>query len=282
MAETDHPRHLRMSELSALAGLPPTTIRYYLRLGLLRPPLRTSKTMSYYSVEHLDRLREITRLKDQGYTVRGLAAHLSVVPADTGLDVHTPPAASDIHSSKRAAIVAAGVGRFVAHGYDATTIDDIVSAAGVGKAAFYRYFPRKADLLSACLSRVVDEAVRSDVLPRTADPVARIWDRALSVSRILQGVQSLLDVSRKVAVTDAGRNQAALDSALSRILTPIESDLRVARDAGFSAAVDPHVQAALLLGAAQYVSYYVDMHPGSDPGELTVTAWKVVLGVPTS
>lgn len=282
MAEADHPRHLRMSELSALAGLPPTTVRYYLRLGLLPPPLRTSKTMAYYSGEHLERLRDLTRLRDQGYTVRALAGQLADPTAAGTTQTHTSPAVSDIHGSKRAAIVSAGITRFVEHGYDATTVDDIVTAAGVGKAAFYRYFQRKADLLSACLGHVLDEAVRSYVPRPTSDPVARLWDRAVAVSQILQHVQSLLDLSRKVAVTDTGHDEAALESALSRITAPIETDLRAARDAGFAAAIDPNVQAALLFGAAQYVSYYAAMHPGSDPAELTVQAWKVVLGVRAS
>jgi|KBSSwiStaDraftv2_1062776.scaffolds.fasta_scaffold349083_2 AcrR family transcriptional regulator len=279
MAEADHPRHLRMSELSALAGLPSTTVRYYLRLGLLPPPLRTSKTMAYYSVEHLDRLRELIRLKAQGHNVSGLAAYLPAAPSVPTMDHLGSAPTGDIHSSTRTAIVSAGITRFVDHGYDVTTIDDIVAAAGVGKAAFYRYFQRKVDLLAACLREVLDDALRNHVPARSADPVERIWDRAVSVSHIVQDVQSLLDLSRKVAVTDAGHGQDALDGALSRLLTPIEADLRDARDVGFSAATDPPVQAALLFGAAQYVSYYSDMHPGSDPAELTVTAWKVVLGV---
>lgn len=35
---------------------------------------------------------------------------------------------------------------FLERGFDATTIDDIVSAAGIGRRTFFRYFPSKNDL----------------------------------------------------------------------------------------------------------------------------------------
>ena len=37
-------RHLKMAELSARSGVPATTIRHYLRLGLLGEPLRVDCT----------------------------------------------------------------------------------------------------------------------------------------------------------------------------------------------------------------------------------------------
>jgi mycofactocin system transcriptional regulator len=37
-------------------------------------------------------------------------------------------------------------GLFAAHGFDATTVDDIAAAAGIGRRTFFRYFPSKNDI----------------------------------------------------------------------------------------------------------------------------------------
>jgi mycofactocin system transcriptional regulator len=39
-----------------------------------------------------------------------------------------------------------GLQLFVEHGFEATTVDDIATAAGIGRRTFFRYFPSKNDL----------------------------------------------------------------------------------------------------------------------------------------
>ncbi|MBW0101696.1 TetR family transcriptional regulator [Pseudonocardia sp. KRD291] len=48
----------------------------------------------------------------------------------------------------RRELVAAAAGLFADHGYDETTVDDIATAAGVGRRTFFRYFRGKEDALS--------------------------------------------------------------------------------------------------------------------------------------
>ena len=54
---------MRIKELVERSGLPRTTIHFYLRHGLLHPPVKTGRTMAYYDKSHLDRLRKIQSLK---------------------------------------------------------------------------------------------------------------------------------------------------------------------------------------------------------------------------
>ncbi|MGW3949403.1 MerR family transcriptional regulator [Streptomyces sp. NPDC004752] len=60
---------MRMSELSRRSGVSVTTIKYYLREGLLPPGRQTSATQAEYDEQHLSRLRLIRAL----IGVRGLS-----------------------------------------------------------------------------------------------------------------------------------------------------------------------------------------------------------------
>jgi DNA-binding transcriptional MerR regulator len=55
---------MRLAELSARSGVPATTIKYYLRLGLLHPGEHQSSTWSAYDDSHLRRLALIRALID--------------------------------------------------------------------------------------------------------------------------------------------------------------------------------------------------------------------------
>ena len=46
---------------------------------------------------------------------------------------------------------------FSARGFDATTVDDIASAAGIGRRTFFRYFPSKNDVVWGAFAEGLDE-----------------------------------------------------------------------------------------------------------------------------
>lgn len=50
-------------------------------------------------------------------------------------------------------LMSAAAELFIARGIDATTVDDIVAKAGVGKGTFYHYFDTKADVILALRER---------------------------------------------------------------------------------------------------------------------------------
>ncbi len=60
---------LFISELSRQLGVPVPTIRYYERLGLLNPPLRTKSQYRVYSEEASERLRFIQKAKHFGLSL---------------------------------------------------------------------------------------------------------------------------------------------------------------------------------------------------------------------
>ena len=60
-------------------------------------------------------------------------------------------------TERRALIEEAAARLFARHGYDATTVEDIVSAAGVSKPMLYRHFESKRDLYMRLMERRRDE-----------------------------------------------------------------------------------------------------------------------------
>jgi DNA-binding transcriptional MerR regulator len=63
MAE-GNPERYRMAQLEGLTGVGREAVRFYIREGLLPEPERTSKTMAWYSDEHVRLLHTIRRLKE--------------------------------------------------------------------------------------------------------------------------------------------------------------------------------------------------------------------------
>lgn len=62
-------KHMKISELSAYSKMPLTTIRFYFREGLMPAPIKTSKSMAYYTKEHLDRLLKIRKMKKRNFSL---------------------------------------------------------------------------------------------------------------------------------------------------------------------------------------------------------------------
>ena len=58
---------LKISELSEASGVSAGTIKHYLREGLLPEPVKTSRNMSYYPPEFVERIRLIKQLQEERF-----------------------------------------------------------------------------------------------------------------------------------------------------------------------------------------------------------------------
>ncbi len=87
------------------------------------------------------------------------------------------------HSSNtRSKIVTAAWELFYEHGYDNTTVDDIVERSGTSKGSFYHYFAGKDALLSS-LSTLFDEKYQT--LVPEMDPEMSAFDQLIYLNREL-------------------------------------------------------------------------------------------------
>jgi DNA-binding transcriptional MerR regulator len=93
---------MRISELSTASGVPVHTLKYYLREGLLMAGTPTSRTSADYGPEHLERVRLVRALVEQGGV--GISGVRSVLEALTA----PPPSRHDFLGVAHCALPATG------------------------------------------------------------------------------------------------------------------------------------------------------------------------------
>ncbi|MDT8913420.1 TetR family transcriptional regulator [Amycolatopsis sp. PS_44_ISF1] len=95
----------------------------------------------------------------------------------------------------RRALASAAIDLFVAQGYEATTVDEIAAAAGVGRRTFFRYFDAKDDVIFANHDEIVAEMERVfETAGPDGDPVGTA---CAAVGLVLDYYAADLDVSVK-------------------------------------------------------------------------------------
>jgi AcrR family transcriptional regulator len=156
---------MKIKELVEKSGLPRSTIQYYLREGLLHPPLKTGLTRATYDESHLQRLIQIEKLK------KGSRAPLSFLKEkleETGISLNSISQEYDVKKTasttkeknqKRLEIIKKGIEVFSQKGYHRTKVSDITDALHISTGTFYIYFKNKRDLFI----EVIDDVFRKVV-----------------------------------------------------------------------------------------------------------------------
>jgi AcrR family transcriptional regulator/predicted DNA-binding transcriptional regulator AlpA len=164
-------RPLTISELERETGVGRNTIYYYVSEGLLPSAQKASTTRAVYDEAHVDLLREITRLKAEGLSLKKIRERLAgriKAAAENGIDL-----VAKQNEATRDAILQAAALRFAEQGYERTRISDICRDLGVNAQLLYGHFPSKKHLFIACFDVYV-----SWMNARVAAPIEQTTDSA--------------------------------------------------------------------------------------------------------
>jgi AcrR family transcriptional regulator len=135
-----------------------------------------------------------------------------------GRSVATTAARSaERRESRRGALVDAAFAVFMEKGVAASSVDDIVAAAGVAKGTFYLYFPTKDDAINAVAERVVDGVART-VETAAATPGLSPVERLLSLGRSVGQVGIEPNERELIDVFHRPENRAIHDRLMERIV----------------------------------------------------------------
>lgn len=182
--------------------------------------------------------------------LKGVACYGYPMPPKPALDAAAPTAAprTSLQARKqdfaRAAIWATAIDLFAEKGFEQTTIDDIVEAAGTSRRTFFRHFESKRDLMaqpianySASLRDAIDSApLKSTPAELFRHVVSEVAARTVSEPHM-----------RKVMEV-AARFPAAREAQLSRV-AELHDQLARSFAARCRDEISAHVLAALTLSA---------------------------------
>lgn len=173
----------------------------------------------------------------------------------------TATRSAERRESRRGALVDAAFAVFMEKGVAASSVDDIVAAAGVAKGTFYLYFQTKDDAINAVAERVVDGVART-VETAAATPGLSPVERLLTLGRAVGHVGTEPNERELIEVFHRPANRAIHDRLSERIvvrlMATVESIVADGIDLGQFADQEPRLAAGFVLATFTSLHELVD------------------------
>ena len=247
---------MTISILSRISGVPTSTIRYYLREGLIQQPLRKGKTRAYYCKEHIIQLKKLKKLRTTNKLpieeIKRIHGVFTSTPGDI-MSITIPMA------DRKDDIITAATELFRTKGFDNTSMDDIAKQAKISMTTFYKHFKDKEGLFFECADRVffdIDNDFKE--LYTEKDVIKRFKLRASLFIKTHRYMIDMLNVARGTYATAAKQYKLKLDSIIINLITPLQQDLDEGVKQGIFMKMNTEAVAHMLMGAAEYVVYYLN------------------------
>ena len=246
---------MKMAQLSEKSGLKNSTIRHYLKLGLLHKPRKTGRTVSLYNEDHLKSLNQIKHLKEKKLPLSRIKELLR--------NEEPPTIQSDEYEEgKKERIIDKAVELFSKNGFVRTRISDIADAVGLGKATFYFYFKSKRELFMECADRLVTIIVPEeawDDIRNEPDYITKQRKRGIAFLKAFPNFSGILNSLR---ISLRGNDPKLAEKAKDTFRTlarPAIKDLRRAVKDGVVREIDEDLFGYFILGTAESLGYALMM-----------------------
>ncbi len=235
--------HLTISDLADRSGLPISTIRYYVREGLIPPGQRLSRTRIRYDANHLKALETVKPLREAGVPLAEIRSRATPV-VDT-------PDDSAIAEARRNDVLEAATSCFLRAGFAGTSLGAIARSASMSKATLYRYFSSKEEIFMACAERVFHQ-LYADVWPaitQTRRPGERLGARWRAFVASFADWAPMMDLVRGLAIGNPMFREEYL-RLTDMIVAPIARELS-RLDADQRADIDFELLSYVVMGMAE-------------------------------
>jgi len=267
-----YPQHMKISELSTYSKTPVTTIRYYIREGLLPQPLKTAKTMAYYTHGHLNTLLKIKYMQDErNFSLSTIKDILS----DAGDESPLRQEDNGVRlTSTREEIIRTAVELFREKGYDGVTIANIAAIAKIGKGTFYQYFKNKEELFCECFENIFCD-IGKDIpeLQIETDGLKRLWLRTRHFLPYAINILEMLSLARYESFINPTQFKEKWDKALYNFIEPIRKEMELIIHQNQIPLTNSELVTYLYMGAAEYFYYYI-LNYQADPQKVAEEFWK--------
>lgn len=171
---------------------------------------------------------------------------------------------------RRAAVLDQARRIFADKGYHATSIDDIIEAAGIARGTFYLYFESKRaifdELLDELFSTLASSVRRIETGPEAPPPVQQM---NATVDRVMQTLAERRELARillREAVGIDAEFDAKLEQFYGRIEALIISAVQTGQQMQLVRSCDAAMVARCILGSAKELVHWAFVK--QDPGQL--------------
>ncbi|NLJ29665.1 MerR family transcriptional regulator [Desulforhabdus amnigena] len=249
---------MRINELEKRAGVPRTTIHFYMRQGLLHPPVKSGRTMAYYDESHLKRLQNIQKIKAAGrMPLSFLKESLAELEERDGenRDSHEPAAREITNTTKakdkkRQEIVNAAIKVFSEKGYQKVKVRDITASLGISTGTFYIYFEDKkelfVDVVDAVIRAIIGDA--REALKQEENIVKRLSIRGRIFYENYLKYNEILNQLRAEMVGEDQWPHEKIKKAYHALTQPVIRDIEKGIEEGIFRKIDPDLTAYTLTG----------------------------------
>lgn len=169
------------------------------------------------------------------------------------------PRAQAARAQRRARLLESAREVFAQRGYHATSITDLVEAAGVARGTFYLYFESKHAIFIALVEGLLNELRAAVSGVRLGPDHAPIEDQLTRIlARALLTISEQRDLTRilfREAVGLDAEVDARLEAFWSQLHTWLAVSVRNGSALGFLRDVDPEITASCVIGAVREVAW---------------------------
>jgi AcrR family transcriptional regulator len=250
---------MEISDLSRQSNIPVSTIKFYLRAGLLPKPVKTGKTKAYYSPEYLSRLELIKKLqKEKGMSLKKISEIIEIIDGWKGSG---PENGKYKNKNIKGFIIECAIKLFRKKGYDNSTIADIVEATEIGRGTFYKYFKNKKELFLECVKNIIlNEAKITETEEINIDQennlLAMFDKRSQAHFKEYPLWRDMINMLRVAAMNDPTGFAGQLEEAIGLKVNLFKKGMDKFIKDGLFKKVNPLVAAVMILGIQEYCFEY--------------------------
>ncbi|MFA6011824.1 MAG: MerR family transcriptional regulator [Desulfobacteraceae bacterium] len=281
--------YLKINEVEKVTGIPRSTIHFYLREGLLHPPVKTGRTMAYYDSSHLERLKLIQQMKnDLGIPITYIKDRLALQtpgmsPEPNAATNETFSATSSPKDRRKNEIINGAIKIFSEKGFYKTKVKDITDALDMSTGTFYIYFKNKDDLFNEAIDGVVKSILggAAEAIKNEKDFMMRILLRGRIFFEQYSKYSEVLNQLRAEMTRDSQKYQKKVKKIYHGLTQPIIREFAAAMDQGLIRKSDPDLLAYAMTGLIEIMSFRMTVDPTYSFGDvITFLADFIINGVP--
>jgi AcrR family transcriptional regulator len=249
----------KLAQLCQTADFHPSTVHYYVKIGLLHKPRKVGLGVYLYDDSHLKTLKKIRILRrSENLPLSDIKDRLQ---SDPEIDLQAGPPAvlgSEKTGLSQTKILDVATELFSKKGYEGTRINDITDTLHMAKGSFYLHFKDKRELFIACIERltyvIVPENTWEDIA-NERDYTVRQAKRTVAFLKAFPSYAGILNLVKMTAMGEDPSLAQKAKEVFASIVKPIVRDFRRAVAEGIVREIDEEFFAYAVLGMAENVGY---------------------------